>query len=635
MRLGSRLIIAIAALALVTAGPANAAPKIPRQLLERLAQNPFAPVSVIVLGEPGSSSVSMGEAVSKSSSKPLKLKHFGAVPAVAVQLSAAEILRLSLQPGVLSITEDAPMASAVSSYDNPQPWSAVSGLAKLWPDIDTSSVRKPPAIAVIDTGVDATRADFGGRVVSQVTLTALPGNSAGDGSGHGTFVAALAAGSAKSYAGAAPTAQILSIDVADDKGMSMTSDVIAAVDWILTNKDAKKIGVANFSLHSSVSSSFVYDPLAKAVERLWLSGVVVVAAAGNYAANGAASGVLYAPANSPFVITVGAADIGSTVATSDDLAAPWSAHGYTPDGFAKPDLGAPGRYLVGPVTAGAALAVERPGKHRQARLYASLRHLLRSTPRRRRSRSNARPPPQLDAGSGQGRPDGLRSQDQRGSRVGSRRAQRLQRGDHPEPAEPEPVPPPLRRQRQLRLGRLGNGSAQQPGLERRLLVERLLELRLLVLRFLVLRFLVLGLLVVGFVVLGLVVERLLVERLVVLGVLELRLLDELGLRARPVRKPLERSRALEDGAQRVLQEDKPDHVEIVLERANRVVRYEGCQLVRIAIDPARDRRERDGPRTELACDLERAPVRRREQLRFAGLAALPHGADRMDHPAGR
>ena len=141
--------------------------------------------------------------------------------------------------------------------------------------------------------------DFAGGVVSQVTLTTLPGNSVGDGSGHGTFVAALAAGSATGYAGAAPTAQILSIDVADDKGMSMTSDVIAAVDWILANKDAKKIGVANFSLHSSVPSSFVYDPLAKAVERLWLSGVVVVAAAGNYATNGAASGVPFAPGEQP------------------------------------------------------------------------------------------------------------------------------------------------------------------------------------------------------------------------------------------------------------------------------------------------------------------------------------------------
>ncbi len=357
MRLGIRLTIAVAALVLLSAGPANAAPTVPASLLVRMAQNPFAPLPVIVLGEPGSSSASVGDTVTKSSGKPLKLKKLGVVPAVAVQLSAADIMRLSLQPGLLSITEDAPMVSA--GYSNAQPWSAVSGIAKLWADAEKAGARKPPAIAVIDTGVDATRADFAGRVVSQVTLTALPGNSAGDGSGHGTFVAALAAGSGPGYAGAAPTAEILSIDVADDKGMSMTSDVIAAVDWILANKDAKKIGVANFSLHSSVPGSFVYDPLAKAVERLWLSGVVVVAAAGNYAANGGASGVRYAPANSPFVITVGAADIGSTTTTADDVAAPWSAHGYTLDGFAKPELGAPGRYLVAPVSAGARLALER------------------------------------------------------------------------------------------------------------------------------------------------------------------------------------------------------------------------------------------------------------------------------------
>jgi serine protease AprX len=230
----------------------------------------------------------------------------------------------------------------------------------VWTDVEKAGAR-PPAIAVVDTGVDATRTDFGGRVISQVTLTTLPGNSAGDGSGHGTLVAGLAAGSAQLYAGAAPTAPIVSIDVADDKGMSMTSDVIAAVDWILANKDAKNIRVANFSLHSSVAGSVVYDPLAKAVERLWLSGVVVVAAAGNYAINGAASGIGYAPASDPFVITVGAADVGSTMSTSDDLAAPWSAFGYTQDGFAKPELGAPGRYLVGPVSAGARLALERPG----------------------------------------------------------------------------------------------------------------------------------------------------------------------------------------------------------------------------------------------------------------------------------
>jgi subtilisin family serine protease len=50
----------------------------------------------------------------------------------------------------------------------------------------------------------------------------------------------------------------------------------------------------------------------------------------------------------------------NTLNASDDVAAPWSAWGYTVDGFSKPDLSAPGRYMIGPVPAGATLATERP-----------------------------------------------------------------------------------------------------------------------------------------------------------------------------------------------------------------------------------------------------------------------------------
>jgi len=60
------------------------------------------------------------------------------------------------------------------------------------------------------------------------------------------------------------------------------------------------------------------------------------------------------------VITVGASDTGRSVSTNDDVAAPWSAYGFTLDGFAKPDLAAPGRYMVGPVPVTSTLYSERP-----------------------------------------------------------------------------------------------------------------------------------------------------------------------------------------------------------------------------------------------------------------------------------
>jgi serine protease AprX len=72
--------------------------------------------------------------------------------------------------------------------------------------------------------------------------------------------------------------------------------------------------------------------------------------------------MVYAPASDPFVITVGSSDINDTAAVTDDGAAPWTSYGYTPEGFAKPELGAPGRWMIGPVAAGSLLATRFPDR---------------------------------------------------------------------------------------------------------------------------------------------------------------------------------------------------------------------------------------------------------------------------------
>jgi serine protease AprX len=260
-----------------------------------------------------------------------------------------------------------PRGDSLRDFTSSELWTSAVGVDNLWPFLpgahpESAAGKRNPSIAFIDSGIDASRSDFAGRIRAQVDMTSLPGNSAGDGRGHGTFVAGLAAGAGDRHSGAAPTAGIVSIDVMDDQGMARTSDVIAAAQWILRNKQQYDIRVANFSLHSATPSSFRWDPLDKAVEKLWFGGVVVVTSSGNYAENGKKTDVEFGPANDPFVITVGALDLHNSTSPERASVAPWSTWGYTHDGFAKPELSAPGRDLVGPIPAGSTLAEERPSQ---------------------------------------------------------------------------------------------------------------------------------------------------------------------------------------------------------------------------------------------------------------------------------
>ena len=285
---------------------------------------------------------------------------FTSVNADELTLTGDQILALARANWVAAIVPNEPVAASAVSLprSNPQQWAWVSRAPVDW--TTRSLALNAPTIAVVDSGIDAGRTDFGGRVIAQRSFVSSGANAPGDGYGHGTFVAGIAAGGADGLAGVAPNANLISLDVMNDAGDASVADVIAACDWILANKDAYNIRVANFSLHAASRASVFFDPLDQAVERLWLNGVVVVAASGNYAVGGTESGVSFAPGNDPFVITVGASDVNNTLDTADDTIAPFSAWGYTPDGFAKPDLVAPGRYLVGPVPASATLTQERP-----------------------------------------------------------------------------------------------------------------------------------------------------------------------------------------------------------------------------------------------------------------------------------
>ena len=343
-------VVAAAMVAAATA-PVSAAPRtgfVPKALSDKAQTNPDETFQVIVQTSDPSQIDSIAKVVDAAQGRhPGRArgvkKTFALVSNAALEVTGRQLEDIAASDGVVSVTEDAPVAA--SGVASQQDWAAAVGAQ--WGPAPRGA--RYPTIAIVDSGVEG-RGDFGRRLTRQIDLTSTGSNtSAGDGFGHGTMVAGLAAGGAEGFTGAEPRAGIVSLDVLDDAGVGRVSDVIAACDWILRNKERYDIRVANFSLQGGGGGGLEANPLNQAVEKLWLNGVVVVAAAGNYAAGGAASGVQYAPADDPFVITVGAADTNGTADTGDDFAAPWSSWGFTADGFRKPEISAPGRYLTGPV----------------------------------------------------------------------------------------------------------------------------------------------------------------------------------------------------------------------------------------------------------------------------------------------
>jgi len=208
------------------------------------------------------------------------------------------------------------------------------------------------AVAVVDSGIaphqDNTSALVTNRVLTHVDFTNSGSTSIDDANGHGSHVAGIIAGNGSksrgAYLGIAPNANLVDVKVTDDKGRGSTSNVVAGLQWIYENKDLYNIRVVNLSLNTTLAESYHNSPLNAALEILWFNGVVVVVSAGN---NGTTNGgVIYPPANDPFVLTVGAVDDRGTTTIADDTIPSFSAYGTTIDGFAKPDIVAPGRNII-------------------------------------------------------------------------------------------------------------------------------------------------------------------------------------------------------------------------------------------------------------------------------------------------
>ena len=294
-------------------------------------------------------------------------RHLQVGNTVAADVPATELAALAQEPGVVRIAYDAPVklqgaggGPALNPANLQTVYPLAVGATELWtatPTVQGTGV----AVAILDSGIQE-GPDFlsagapsacapgalqcGTRVIKKVAITLSTAGGPDDDNGHGTWVAGILGGrqlmQGGRYVGVAPDVSLIGIKVSDRDGVARTSDIIGGIEWAVKNKDLYNIRVLNLSLVSGVAESYKTSLLDAAVELAWLKGLVVVVAAGN----GGPDTMRYPPANDPYVLTVGATDDQGSVASSDDHLAWFSSYGVTQDGFAKPDLVAPGRHIV-------------------------------------------------------------------------------------------------------------------------------------------------------------------------------------------------------------------------------------------------------------------------------------------------
>jgi hypothetical protein len=210
---------------------------VPDTLLSAIQQNPTQSFDVILQGDRkqgargfiqkilADQSGSSDETVQSGNVKQL----FTSIDGAQLTLTGKQILRIAKNGIAQSIVPNETVKA--QGYSNPQGWTSA---VNVWPNWQ-SPLANAPTIAIVDSGIQKYRSDFGSRVLARVDFTSSGTNSSGDGYGHGTFVAGIAADSASGYAGAMPTANLVALDVMNDQGAGTVSDVIRACDWILAN----------------------------------------------------------------------------------------------------------------------------------------------------------------------------------------------------------------------------------------------------------------------------------------------------------------------------------------------------------------------------------------------------------------
>ena len=270
------------------------------------------------------------------------------VDGFAATIRPRAVARLARATSIRSVTLNRTARFQELSYDSGTTnsnFARSTGTTAAWTQGNTG---RGVGVAVIDSGV-SNHPDLAGRVVWGPDLSGE--GTTVDTYGHGTVMAGIIAGSgasgaavapANAYTGVAPNATIVAVKVAGRNGAVDVTTILQALHWVAAYKDQYNIRVLSLSWGVPSTQSPTVDPVNFAVERLWQLGILVVTSAGN---DGPSTSITK-PGDDPMVVTVGAVDDKQNVDAADDSVPSWSSRGPTPAGVAKPDLVAPGRYII-------------------------------------------------------------------------------------------------------------------------------------------------------------------------------------------------------------------------------------------------------------------------------------------------
>jgi len=367
--------VILALLALAVAQPAAARPqsklhKLDLVLREAVSQAP-QPKHVIIRTKAGCRAALRRALVAHGDVIEAEHPTFDALTAYA---HGEDLEALANDPCVVTVSSDAELSSSGASGrgaagtksrkaerrgrkheqpdgELPPESSGLRAVLGLGPD---DAIGQGITVAILDSGLEMSEDFEEGRVEFWDYTRGGVRTKPYDDYGHGTHIAGLVASAAKrhpEYGGVTPAVSLKVFKVLDKHGRGRTSQVLRAMEYIVANRHLLGIDVINLSLGHPVYEPAATDPLVQAVELAVRRGITVVVSSGNNGYNPFTSEIGYgginSPGNAPSAITAGAANTQHTVVRRDDVVAPFSSRGPTwHDGYAKPDVVAPGVGLV-------------------------------------------------------------------------------------------------------------------------------------------------------------------------------------------------------------------------------------------------------------------------------------------------